>query len=111
MSTLEACARFLSEAAATLNIEPAEARRLLRGLDPLLAYVRARRDGAGCDGDDHPPSPDSQPHSQLLSEWLPALEAAARAAPPLSLPPVGLRWCCVCSVGVSTPLRMQAHIQ
>ena len=103
MSTLEACARFLEEAAAALGAAPDEARALLRGLQPLLAHLHALS-----------PTPEARPSPdpRLLAEWTSALaEAAASAGAPSAPPPRGLRRCCVCRVSVSTPLRMEAHLR
>ena len=99
LSTLEAIALFLDEAHGVAP--PSET--LHAALTPLVEYVNSlRREEAGSE------RTHSHPHH---SEWVVALEAAAKQLDGGAFCARGLRRCCVCGAALATHLRMQLHLQ
>ncbi|KAL1526855.1 hypothetical protein AB1Y20_015547 [Prymnesium parvum] len=106
LSTMEACALFLSEAAGTtrLGFSLTDATVALDGMTPLLQYVRALATPADGEGAVPP-----HPHA---AAWVAAIVAYASSdrASAAHAYPAGLRRCAVCGAALATTLRMQRHL-
>jgi DTW domain-containing protein YfiP len=92
ISTLEACGLFLNE----LN---QDGDALMRGMQPLVAYVQGLKRG--------PPASRKKPRH--FTAWVQALRCCAQGSD--AAPPPGLRHCSVCSETLATPVRLLDHVR
>ena len=115
ISTLEACALFLDEAAAAgRTAEAAEGSALddaARVLRPLVRHID-RLSALPAPRDPDPPPCPSSAADGVLQAWVRTLQAAARrcAASGVESHALGLRRCPVCGIALATPLNMTAHV-